>query len=344
MRLYPLGPRAWTDTQLIYHALARLGREGLVLTWPQEPYVCLGYHQDHRLELDRRYCVGQGLPVFRREVGGGAVYLDRGQVFWELVLRRDNPLVPLRHDVFYRRFLDPVIAACHGLGIGAELLGLNDLAVDGQRITGTGAGEIGQCIVFVGNLILEPDHHAMARVLQAPSRIFSQELDRAVGQGLTGLNRVAADQGLPPLDNHRVSQTLAAEFARLLGPLTEAEIDADLAREVERQAERMLDPAWLDFPRKPGPGRTVKIRAGMFLTQRRVETPAGKLGLVALVDGGRLERIIPLDQAWGRAGQAALRGLIGLTTADLPREAAALADQLGLAAEAVAGLVKGLGG
>ena len=30
----------------------------------------------------------------RREVGGGAVLLDEGQVFYNLVLRRDNPLVP----------------------------------------------------------------------------------------------------------------------------------------------------------------------------------------------------------------------------------------------------------
>ena len=46
MQLYDLGHVPWLDSQLIYHALPRLGMEGLILLAPAEPYVCIGYHQD----------------------------------------------------------------------------------------------------------------------------------------------------------------------------------------------------------------------------------------------------------------------------------------------------------
>ena len=52
MKLYNLGHVPWLDSQLIYHALPRLGMEGLVLLAPSEPYVCIGYHQDAREEVD----------------------------------------------------------------------------------------------------------------------------------------------------------------------------------------------------------------------------------------------------------------------------------------------------
>jgi len=44
--LYNLGSVPWIDSQLLYHALPRLGRSGLFLLAPQTPYVCIGFHQD----------------------------------------------------------------------------------------------------------------------------------------------------------------------------------------------------------------------------------------------------------------------------------------------------------
>ena len=81
MNLYNLGHVPWLDSQLIYHAFPRLGMEGLILLAPAEPYVCLGYHQDAEQEVDLAYCHDHDIPVFRREVGGGAVFLDGQQLF-----------------------------------------------------------------------------------------------------------------------------------------------------------------------------------------------------------------------------------------------------------------------
>ena len=89
MKLYNLGHVPWLDSQLIYHALPRLGEEGLILLAPADPYVCIGCHQDVDQDIDLDYCRSNDIPVFRREVGGGGVFLDGAQLFFQLVLHKE---------------------------------------------------------------------------------------------------------------------------------------------------------------------------------------------------------------------------------------------------------------
>ena len=42
-----------------------------MLATPGEPYVCIGFHQDLEHEIDLEFCRREGLPVVRRETGGG---------------------------------------------------------------------------------------------------------------------------------------------------------------------------------------------------------------------------------------------------------------------------------
>jgi lipoate-protein ligase A len=59
-----------------------------------DAYVCIGYHQDAQQEIDLEFARHNTIPVIRREVGGGAVYLDGQQLFFQLILRHDRPGVP----------------------------------------------------------------------------------------------------------------------------------------------------------------------------------------------------------------------------------------------------------
>ena len=66
MKYYNLGEINWKQTQLIYHALAQLEMEGLVLDSPDSRYVSLGLHQDPRDEIDFEYCKDNDIGIFRR--------------------------------------------------------------------------------------------------------------------------------------------------------------------------------------------------------------------------------------------------------------------------------------
>ena len=177
MQLYHLRHVPWLDSQLLYHAMPRVGEEGVLILAPAEPYVCIGYHQDMEQEVDLDYCAEHNIPVFRREVGGGAVYLDGNQIFYQIVLHHDHPLAQGDKSTFYQRLLEPVAQCYNDLGVPARYRPVNDVVTaEGRKIAGTGAAEIGDCIVLVGNLIADFDYQTMVRVLRVPDEKYRDKV------------------------------------------------------------------------------------------------------------------------------------------------------------------------
>ena len=164
MQLYNLGKVPWQDSQLAYHALAEMGWESLVLVSPATPYVCIGYHQDAALEVDLNYCRENNIPVFRREVGGGAVFLDGQPLFFQLGLQRTSHLGNMSVQGFFEKFLQPVIAVYRKIGVDAVYKPVNDLIYNGRKICGSGVGEIGKAVVTAKTgFVAEEQQHESER-------------------------------------------------------------------------------------------------------------------------------------------------------------------------------------
>lgn len=263
VHLYDLDLIPWLDTQLLYHALARLGREGLILCRPASPYVCIGRHQDLEQEVDLAFCRERGIPIFRREVGGGAVYLDGKQLFYQLVLARNRPDVPADKEAFYRRFLAPVMATYQEIGIAVEYKPINDLLANGRKISGNGVAEIGAMVVFVGNLIMDFDYDTMVRVLRVPDEKFRDKVFKSLRENLTTIRRERGQ--VPPVVELRAR--LAANFARLLGPLEPAPVDDVWRQAANDLSSELTSDAWLYRSGRRQSGRQVHIGAGVSVHQ-----------------------------------------------------------------------------
>jgi lipoate-protein ligase A len=275
MRLYNLGKVPWMDSQLIYHALAELGREALSLVSPSSPYVCIGFHQDVEQEVDLEYCRSHQIPVFRRDLGGGAVYLDGDQLFFHLILRKDNPQVPRRKEAFYQKFLQPIVNVYRGVGIAAEYKPINDVIVGSRKISGTGVGEIGDCVVFVGNLILDFNHDEMARVLKVPDEKFRDKVQKTLKENLTTIRKELGKQSAEAWDETRLNSMMAEEFQKLLGPMEQSQKDPVLQAKMDDMAARMRTEDWLFRRGKKISGRDVKIRAGINVMHRAYKAQGG---------------------------------------------------------------------
>jgi lipoate-protein ligase A len=244
LELFNLGKVPWLETQLIYHALADLGREALTLVSPATPYVCIGFHQDAEQEVDLDFCKKNNIPVFRRNLGGGAVYLDGNQLFFHLILHRDNSAIPQGKISFYKKFLQPVIDVYRHIGIPADYKPVNDVLVEHRKISGTGAAEIGECIVFVGNLIVDFDYDMMSRVLKVPDEKFRDKVHETIKANLTTIRRELGDEKSRQWSDTRLNDLMAQAFEKLTGPMKPSPKDDALQAKMDALKNVMLSDDW----------------------------------------------------------------------------------------------------
>lgn len=244
IRLLDLGSVPALRSQTVYHAVGyALGPDSpdtIILVSPDTPYVSIGRHQDVDREVDLDYCRTAGLPVIRREVGGGAVYLDRDQLFTQWAFRADH--LPATVEERFRLYVETLVRAYHTLGIAAEYRPINDVHVAGRKIGGTGAARMDRAEVVVGSLMFDFDMATMARVLKVPSEKFRDKVHQSLLDYMTTMRR---ELGEPPPRQVVVDAYVASCSAVLERPIEPGELRADeldLAAELD---ERFASDDWL---------------------------------------------------------------------------------------------------
>jgi lipoate-protein ligase A len=245
-------------SQTAWHAVAYGVSEGapptLSFARPSSPYVCLGYHRD-LAEVDRDYCRSRGLPVYRRMVGGGPVYLDSDQLFFQICLPA-AAVSPSRTEAL-RVLLAPAVAAFRATGVDAWLDDDGEICVGDRKICGHGAGQIEDAVVVCGNLIERFDHERAAAVLAVPD--YDQR-----AQTLRLMHRYVSATTVDP---ERFRASLITAYAAALGrvPAPGDLSGAERARLAELD-ERFTSEEWLAGPARPPSvrPRQVKVRAGVW--------------------------------------------------------------------------------
>ena len=179
LRVIDFGSESPLRSQTVWHAIAHGVSGGspptLSFVRPRGPYVSIGFHR--RLEeVDTDVCRRRGWPVFRRMVGGGPVFCDSGQLFFQVTVPiADTP--PARPRAL-RWLLEPAVEAYRAAGIPAEIDDRLEIVVGDRKICGYGAGQIGEAAVIVGNLIETFDHEAATDAIRTPSGPARAELER----------------------------------------------------------------------------------------------------------------------------------------------------------------------
>src|SRR5574341_2450059 len=191
IRVLDMGLVSPLRSQAIFHAVGHAMTDEtpdtIVLVGPTDPYVCIGYHQELEKEVDLDYCRAEKLPVFRREIGGGAVYLDKGQVFTQWIFQQGR--LPALLDERFELYIRPLVGTYQSLGINANFRPVNDIHVEGRKIGGTGAAQIGQADVVVGSLMFDFNFELMARVLKVPSEKMRDKIFQSLTEYMTTMTR-----------------------------------------------------------------------------------------------------------------------------------------------------------
>lgn len=102
-----------------------------LLFYINEPSIIIGKNQNSIEEINRKYVDENNIKVVRRLSGGGAVYHDLGNLNFSFITKDDG-------DSFHNfaRFTEPVVRALNKMNVPAELIGRNDLLIDGRKFSG----------------------------------------------------------------------------------------------------------------------------------------------------------------------------------------------------------------
>lgn len=286
LRVLDFGIQAPLQSQAIYHGLAAALRPQddaiLALATPAAPYISIGLHQDLSLEIDDAYCREAGLPIVRRQTGGGAVYLDADQLFFQFIFPFKNAPRVVRE--MYPFFAEPVVRAYRALGIPAALRPLNDIAVRGRKIGGTAAASIGHATVFVGSFLFDFNAVVMARCVRASDR-FRARFAQAMNEYVTTIAR----ESHRPAARAAFQRALIAQASEVFGAKTVVDQPrADEMAAIEEAARELADPEWLHLPGRKHVAHGVKIAAGTFLAEVCTRFSAGTVQVQLLNRDGRI--------------------------------------------------------
>lgn len=274
LRVLDFGLVSAMRSQAVYHGLAEtISTDSdpiLSLASPQTPYVCVGMHQDIAKEVDEDFCKAHDLPIYRRHVGGGAVYLDHNQLFTHFVYPRAK--APEFAVNLYPRFIEPVVRTYRDYGINAAYRPVNDIHVDGRKIGGTGAASIGEATVMVGSFMLDFDTATMSKCLRVPSEKFRDKLRQTMDDYMTTMLK---QLGTLP-DRDELIGRFLGHCAEVLGvePVLDQPTEAELAA-IARAEVDLADPDWIRSGARRHMLPGVKISEGLHLSEGAHKAPGG---------------------------------------------------------------------
>jgi lipoate-protein ligase A len=163
--------------------------EGVLRVWQSDRYfVVAGHSNKIALEVDRRACAADDVPVFRRCSGGGSVLQGPGCLNYALIFNHEGG--PSRSDVggTYRYVLERHCRLFADLiGKAVAVQGTSDLAVGGRKFSGNSQYRKRSWSLVHGTFLLRFDLARVGRYLPMPSKEPSYRGHRFHGEFLHNL-------------------------------------------------------------------------------------------------------------------------------------------------------------
>lgn len=250
------------------------------------PCALVGLHQMLSHEVRLEYCARHGIEVGRRITGGGGLYLDEGQIGWELALERRALGADLAANT--ARICAAAAAGLQRLGVAAEFRPRNDIEVEGRKVSGTGGVVDGETLFFQGTLLVDFDPGRMIEALRVPvEKLARRDLEDARRRVVTLRELLGR---VPPLEE--IQAALLEGFREHLDLAPQW---GEASEYEERLAKRLHDEQFgteefvhlLDAPATGAEevSATLVRRAGTLRADIRLEGPARERIREALITG-----------------------------------------------------------
>jgi lipoate-protein ligase A len=213
-------------------------------------HVCLGQSQG-MCELANALDV----PVLRRPLGGGAVWVDEMQLSYALIAPLES--APVRQADWYAWALAPAIDAFRSFGLAVDLRA-EDVWLAGRKIAGSGAATIGRSAVVASSFMMRFPRERFAHAIAAASQRLRARLVEALGAAMTDW----AEHGAVPAEASVQAAFQSAIEERLGWRMQPGLIECAEAAEIRDWRAELSEPIEHGVRRVPG---GIKLNAALVL-------------------------------------------------------------------------------
>lgn len=159
----------------------------------QPPAVSIGYFQSLESEVDDQRCQALGIDVVRRQTGGGAVFHDQ-EVTYSMHIPLELNLVPAKILDSYERICQGIIQGLAELNLEAKFVPLNDIIVNGQKISGNAQTRKQDVLLQHGTILTSVDVDKMFDLLKVPDEKMKGKLITDIKQRVTAIDKHTSEK------------------------------------------------------------------------------------------------------------------------------------------------------
>jgi len=152
--------------------------------------VSVGYFQSIENEVDVDECRLQGVDLIRRITGGGAVFHDYdGEITYSLVAPDSDPKIPTDIIESYRIICGCIICGLKELGVNSEFKPVNDIVVDGKKISGNAQTRRYGVVLQHGTVLVDCDARKIFSLLKVSGVKISDKAIKSAEERLTNVRK-----------------------------------------------------------------------------------------------------------------------------------------------------------
>ncbi len=196
------------------------------------PTISMGYFEKVEESVNLPLCRMDGVFILRRVSGGSAIYTDPGQVIYALIgLAEEFP-----HNVneSYGRICSAVIRGLAHLGIEADFKPINDVQIDGKKVSGSAQLRKWGALLQHGTVIMEIDREKMFSYLRISEEKLKKQGVRNPAERVTSLSEATGKS----LSREEVVKALISGFEEEFGVKIEA---GELTQWEKEEISRLIE-------------------------------------------------------------------------------------------------------